>query len=90
MSGVLLLEAFFQIVIDRPQVQVVGDAASRVRLEDQGFTVVAKRPPACNAARRFTKEQLTVDLDGGTVTCPARHTAVSVPAARGGRALFRP
>lgn len=32
-----------------------------------------------------------MDLDTGTVTCPAGHTAVIVPAARsGGRASFRP
>ena len=68
-----------------------GDAATRAGLEAQGFTVTAKCPPARNAAGRFPKDRFTVDLDQATVTCPAGHTAVIVPAARGGgRAAFRP
>ena len=68
-----------------------GDAATRAGLEDQGFTVTAKCPPARNAAGRFSKDQFTVDLDHGTVTCPAGRTAVITPAARGGgKASFRP
>src|SRR5215831_11559523 len=68
-----------------------GDAATRARLEAQAFTVTAKCPPPRNAAGRFPKDRFTVDLDAGTVTCPAGQTAVIVPAARGGgRASFRP
>jgi hypothetical protein len=68
-----------------------GDAATRAGLEAQGFTVTAKCPPARNAAGRFPKDRFTVDLDQATVTCPAGHTAVIVPAARGGgRAAFCP
>jgi Transposase DDE domain/Transposase domain (DUF772) len=68
-----------------------GDAATRAELEAQGFTVVAKCPPARNAKGRFAKERFAVDLDAGIVTCPAGQTAVIVPAARGGgRAAFRP
>ena len=68
-----------------------GDAATRAGLEAQGFTVTAKCPPARNAAGRFPKDRFTVDLDAGTVTCPAGQTAVIIPAAAGGgRASFRP
>jgi hypothetical protein len=53
--------------------------------------VTAKCPPARNAAGRFSKDQFTVDLGRGTVTCPAGKTAVITPAARGGgKASFRP
>ena len=67
-----------------------GDAATRAGLEDQGFAVTAKCPPARNAAGRFSKDQFTVDLGRGTVTCPAGQVAVITAAARGGKASFRP
>jgi hypothetical protein len=78
---------------DKPEVigdSAYGDAATRAGLEEQGFTVTAKCPPARNAAGRFSKDQFTVDLQAGTVTCPAGHSAVITPAARGGKASFRP
>jgi len=79
---------------DKPEVvgdSAYGAAATRAGLEAAGFAVTAKCPPARNAAGRFPKDRFTVDLDAGTVTCPAGQTAVIVPAARGGgRASFRP
>jgi len=78
---------------DKPEVlgdSAYGDAATRAGLEAQGFTVTAKCPPARNAAGRFPKDRFTVELAAGTVTCPAGQTATIVPAARGGRASFRP
>jgi hypothetical protein len=78
---------------DKPDVlgdSAYGDAATRAGLEEQGFTVIAKCPPARNTAGRFAKDQFTVDLARGTVTCPAGQTVVIVTAARGGRASFRP
>jgi Transposase DDE domain len=51
---------------------------------------VAKCPPARNSGGRFAKDQFIVDLGHGTVTCPAGHAAGIIPAARGGRASFRP
>jgi hypothetical protein len=79
---------------DKPEVvgdSAYGDAATRAGLEEQGFTVTAKCPPARNAKGRFPKDRFTVDLDARTVTCPAGQTAVIVPAAGGGgRASFRP
>jgi hypothetical protein len=79
---------------DKPEVvgdSAYGDAATRADLEAQGFTVTAKCPPARNAAGRFPKDRFTVDLELGTVTCPARQTARIIPArGGGGRASFRP
>ena len=78
---------------DKPEVigdSAYGDAATRAGLEEQGFTVVAKCPPAGNSGGRFTKDQFAIDPRAGTVTCPAGQTAAIVPAARGGRASFRP
>jgi IS5 family transposase len=78
---------------DKPEVigdSAYGDAATRNGLEEQGFTVVAKCPPARNSGGRFTKDQFAIDPRAGTVTCPAGQTAAIVPAARGGRASFRP
>src|SRR5438094_809997 len=68
-----------------------GDAATRAGLEAAGFTVVAKCPPARNAAGRFPKDRFIVDLGTGTVICPAGHTAPIIPARDGGgKASFRP
>jgi Transposase DDE domain/Transposase domain (DUF772) len=79
---------------DKPEVvgdSAYGDAATRGRLDAQGFAVVAKCPPARNSGGRFTKDHFTVDLDRATVTCPAAQTAIIVPTAGGGgRASFRP
>ena len=55
-----------------------------------GFTLTAKCPPARNTGGRFAKDRFTVDLERGTVTCPAGQTAVIVPARDGGgRASLR-
>ena len=78
---------------DKPEVvgdSAYGDAATRAQLEAQGFTVTAKCPPARNSGGRFPKDRFAVDLDHGTVTCPAGQTAVIVPAGRGGKASFKP
>jgi Transposase DDE domain/Transposase domain (DUF772) len=79
---------------DKPEVvgdSAYGDAATRAHLEAEGFTLVAKCPPARNTGGRFAKDRFAVDLDRGTVTCPAGQTAVIVPArGDGGRASFRP
>jgi Transposase DDE domain/Transposase domain (DUF772) len=79
---------------DKPEVvgdSAYGDAATRAALHAQGFTVTAKCPPARNAKGRFPKDRFTIDLDAGTVTCPAGQTAVIVASARGGgTASFRP
>jgi hypothetical protein len=47
--------------------------------------------PARNSGGRFPKDRFTVDLDHGTVTCPAGQTAIIVAArGGGGSASFRP
>src|SRR4029453_6409482 len=59
---------------DKPE--VVGDSAyadgeTRDRLATRGYRVRAKLPPARNRAGRFTKDRFAVNLEAGTVTCPA-------------------
>ncbi len=78
---------------DKPEIagdSAYGGAATRAHLEQQGFTVTAKCPPARNAAGRYSKDQFTIDLPDGTVTCPAGNTTTIITSARGGRASFRP
>jgi Transposase DDE domain/Transposase domain (DUF772) len=78
---------------DKPEIvgdSAYGDAATRASLQEAGFTVTAKCPPARNAAGRYAKDQFGIDLDNGTVTCPAGNTTTIAPAARGGRASFAP
>jgi hypothetical protein len=79
---------------DKPAVMgdsAYADGATRAHLDDQGFELVAKSPPVRNATGGFTKEHFGVDLDAGTVTCPARHTVAIRPAAGGGgKASFKP
>ncbi|MGH9282216.1 MAG: IS1182 family transposase [Acidimicrobiales bacterium] len=81
-------------VEDKPT--VVGDAAYaegalRERLENNGFEVLAKTPPVRNSTGGFTKDRFGADLDAGTVTCPAGHTAaIRFSAQGGGRAVFAP
>jgi hypothetical protein len=50
-----------------------GDTLSR--LEGQGFEVMAKVPPAVNREGRYSKDDFAVDLDAGSVGCPAGHVA---------------
>jgi Transposase DDE domain len=67
---------------DKPEVvgdSAYGDAATRAHLEEQGFTVTAKCPPAHNAAGRFPKDRFAVDLGAGTVTRPGRPPPSSRP-----------
>jgi Transposase DDE domain/Transposase domain (DUF772) len=79
---------------EKPEVvgdSAYGDAATRAGLEAQGFTVTAKCPPARNSGGRYPKDRFAVDLELGTVTCPAGQTALIVPATGGGgKASFRP
>ena len=79
---------------DKPE--VVGDSAyadgeTRDRLAKRGYKLRAKVPPARNRAGRFTKDRFRVDLEAGTVTCPAGKTVTITPSRRGGgKASFRP
>jgi hypothetical protein len=66
-----------------------GTGAHLAWLEAQGFTPMVKTQPATAPGGRFGKDQFRIDLDAGTVTCPARVTVAITPSRRGGgRARF--
>jgi hypothetical protein len=50
-----------------------SDGDVREAVEAEGVELVAKVPPVTNAGR-FPKTDFTVDLEAGTVTCPAGNT----------------
>jgi hypothetical protein len=52
-----------------------ADGDTLEHLEGQGFEVRAKVPPAVNRDGRFSKDDFDIDLEAGTVTCPAGQTA---------------
>lgn len=66
---------------DKPE--VMGDSAYagaelRERLDNLGFDVTAKVPPASNRRGRYSKDDFTIDLDGDVVSCPAGSVAAIV------------
>lgn len=73
---------------------VIGDSAyaagaTLAALTGAGHQVLAKVPPARNRLGLFTKDRFAIDLDAGTVRCPAEHSVPIRPARRGGgRAEF--
>lgn len=79
---------------DKPTVvgdSAYADGATRERLEDKGFEVRAKVPPARNATGGYTKDRFGIDLGAGTATCPAGNTVAIRYASNGtGRASFAP
>jgi IS5 family transposase len=79
---------------DKPAVvgdSAYADGATRARLEDEGYELVSKTPPARNVTGGFTKDRFIIDPDAGTATCPAAHTVAIRPArAGGGTANFAP
>jgi hypothetical protein len=78
---------------DKPQIvgdSAYADGATRQRLGEAGFEVVAKVPPVRNATGLFTKDRFVVDLATGTVTCPAgQRVAINPTRDGGGRASFK-
>jgi hypothetical protein len=64
-----------------------ADGATLDRLADAGHEVFAKVPPVRNA-KGYSKDEFTIDIDTGTVGCPAGHTA-PIRARRGGGGLAR-
>jgi Transposase DDE domain/Transposase domain (DUF772) len=52
-----------------------GDAATRKALVRQGIELVAPAPPASSRKGYFSKDDFVVDLEAGTVTCPAGQVA---------------
>ena len=58
---------------DKPTVigdSAYADGATRARLDEEGFEVIAKCPPVRNATGGFTKDLFDVNIEAGTV--PAR------------------
>jgi hypothetical protein len=78
--------------VDKPT--VMGDSAyagpdTMAGLEDDGFEVIAKVPPATNRGGRYTKDDFGIDLDAATVGCPGGQVvAIRFGADGGGRADF--
>jgi hypothetical protein len=73
---------------DEDKPTVMGDSAyagpdTMADLDEDGFEVIAKVPPATNRDGRYTKDDFLIDLDAGTVSCPAGQT-VSIRLARDG------
>jgi hypothetical protein len=79
---------------DKPVVMgdsAYADGATRAHLDELGVELVAKSPPVRNATGGFTKEEFAVDLEAGTVTCPAEHTVpIRLSPRGGGKASFKP
>ena len=74
-------------VDDKPIVigdSAYADGATRERLAEHGFEVLAKTPPVRNSTGGFPKDRFVIDPDAGTVTCPAANTVSVRPARRGG------
>jgi hypothetical protein len=61
-----------------------GTGALLADLERRGITAITKVAAPTAPAGHFTKQQFRVDLDQGTVTCPARLTVAIIPARQGG------
>jgi len=81
---------------DEDKPMVLGDSAyadgqTRHELGEAGFTLMAKCPPIRNATGGFTKDRFLVDLEAGTVSCPAGEIAMIVRRGDGsGLARFAP
>jgi hypothetical protein len=77
-----------------PAAVVYGDAAYGTgallaELDQRGITAMTKVAAPTAPAGHFTKQQFRIDLDQGTVTCPAGLTVPISPAAGGGGGLAR-
>ena len=68
-----------------------GTGAHLAWLERRGCRPMVKPQVPTAPGGRFAKDQFRLDLQAGTVTCPARVTVAILPARRGGgRARFGP
>jgi hypothetical protein len=65
-----------------------GTGALLAELDQRGVTAMTKVVAPTAPAGHFTKQQFRIDLDQGTVTCPARLTVPIIPA-RGGSGVAR-
>jgi hypothetical protein len=65
-----------------------ADATTRKALGRQGMELVAPAPPGSAKKGFFSKDAFHIDLEAGTVTCPAGQVA-AVPMTRAGRRQAR-
>jgi hypothetical protein len=78
-----------------PIAEVMGDthygsAATRRELGDRGIELVAPAPAASRpAGGLFSEDDFSIDLEAGTVTCPAGQVAQIPPIGSRGRAQAR-
>ena len=61
-----------------------ADGATLARLEGQGFEVIARVPAAHGRDDQLSKDSFAIDLEAGTVTCPAGAVAAIRWAGDGG------
>lgn len=77
---------------DKPTVfadSAYAGADTLAHLHGKGYDVMAKVPPASNRDGRFTKDDFTIDVEAGTVACPAGHlVAIRFGPDGGGKADF--
>ena len=72
---------------DKPTVfgdSAYADGDTLARLEHHGYEVMARVPAAHNRDGRYSKDDFGIDLEAGTVRCPAGQTALIRWHARGG------
>jgi hypothetical protein len=68
-----------------------GDGDTLANLEGQGFEVMARVPSAVNKDGRYSKDDFSVDLAAGMVSCPAGQVApIRFDDEGGGKASFKP
>jgi hypothetical protein len=65
-----------------------GNGPTRSELAERGVDVLAPVPEAPVVEGQFGKRDFRIDVQAGTVTCPAGHTAVITTSAKGARAGF--
>jgi Transposase DDE domain/Transposase domain (DUF772) len=65
-----------------------GSAETRRCLAEDGIEVIAPAQPASAPKGYFSKEEFSIDLEAGTVTCPAGHTA-TIPTTKARRRQAR-
>jgi IS5 family transposase len=79
---------------DEAKPTVMGDCAyagadTIAELEDDGFEVMAKVPPATNRDGHYSKDDFDIDAEAHTVGCPGGHVvAIRLGSDGGGRADF--
>jgi hypothetical protein len=82
-----------ETMVDDEPLTVYGDSAYGTgalleSFEQTGVRAMCKTQPPRAPGGRFSKSEFQVDLDAGTVTCPAGHTVAVRPLKRGQIARF--